>query len=219
MSLPIPTQRRSVTTYDDIGLGDIVEAVTRGRLPRTSLCHHDPMFENGRCALGQTGAAQAHLHRNGVTVGDVFLFFGLFADAEGRDRHHRIFGYLEVQSVKVLGAQPSASDQPRGFSKKHPHTIGEWNPNNTIHIGAGCLAATAPSCLRLSIPGEQVSRWRVPHWLRAAGLTYHGRHDRWSGDTTLTVVGRGQEFVSDISTTPDAASWLDDVKAAICAGV
>jgi hypothetical protein len=27
--------------------------------------------------LGQTGLAQAHLCKNGVTVGDVFLFFGL----------------------------------------------------------------------------------------------------------------------------------------------
>ena len=50
--------------------------------------------------------------------------------------------------------------QPSGFPKRHPHTIGEWNPNNTIYIGRGCVAATAPSCLRLSIPGERVTRWR-----------------------------------------------------------
>lgn len=218
ISLPIPTQRRSVTTYGDLGLGDIVEHVTRGRLTRMSLCHHDPMFDAGHCALGQTGAAQAHLDRNGVTAGDMFLFFGLFADEEGRDRHHRIFGYLEVQSVNGLGAEPGASDQPSGFSTRHPHTIGEWNPNNTIYIGRGCAATTAPSCLRLSIPGEQVSRWQVPYWLRAAGLTYHGRVDRWCGDATLTVVGRGQEFVSDISKTPDAVAWLEYVKAAIHEG-
>ena len=57
---------------------------------------------------------QAHLCNNGVTVGDVFLFFGLFAEEEGRDRHHRIFGYLEVQSVNAVGAGPDASDQPSG---------------------------------------------------------------------------------------------------------
>jgi hypothetical protein len=176
------------------------------------------MFEKGRCALGQTGAAQAHLHRNGVTVSDVFLFFGLFADTDGRDRHHRIFGYLEVQSVNALGADPDASDQPSGFTKRHPHTIGEWNANNTIYIGRGCAATTTPSCLRLSIPGEQISRWRVPHWLRAAGLTYHGRSDRWLDDETLILVGRGQEFVSNISTTPAAFAWLEDVKAAIREG-
>ena len=176
------------------------------------------MFEGGHCALGQTGAAQAHLLKNGVTVGDVFLFFGLFAEADGRDRHHRIFGYLEVQGVKTLGAEPDASDQPNGFSKRHPHTIGEWNPNNTIYIGRGCVASTAHPNLRLSIPGEQVSCWQVPHWLRAAGLTYHGRSDRWRDDATLIAVGRGQEFISDISDTPDAAAWLNEVKAAIREG-
>jgi hypothetical protein len=218
ISLPIPTQRRSVTTYGDLGLGDIVARVTRGRLTGAGLCHHDPMFEGERCALGQTGAAQAHLHRNFVTVGDVFLFFGLFADVGGRDRHHRIFGYLEVEKVIALGAKPDATDQPSGFTKRHPHTIGEWNQNNTIYIGRGCVATTVPSCLRLSIPGSQVSRWRVPHWLRAAGLTYHSRSERWFDDATLTVVGRGQEFVSDISKTPAAAEWLEDVKAAIRQG-
>src|SRR5215831_15681942 len=75
ISLPIPTRKRSVTTYDDLGLGDIVEQLTRGKLTRRALCHHDPMFEGGHCAFGQTGAAQAHLCKNGVTVGDVFLFF------------------------------------------------------------------------------------------------------------------------------------------------
>lgn len=218
VSLPIPTQRRSVTTYGDLGLGDIVEHVTKGRMTRTNLCHHDPMFEDGHCALGQTGAAQAHLHRNGVTVGDVFLFFGLFADADGRNRHHRIFGYLEVQSVNALDAEPDAEDQPSSFSRRHPHTIGEWNPNNTMYVGRGCVAGTAPSLLRLSIPGEQLSQWRVPNWLRRAGLTYHGRPERWCGDARLTVVGRGQEFVSDISNTPDAAAWLDEMKAAIREG-
>lgn len=218
ISLPIPTQRRSVTTYDDLGLGDIVERVTGGRLTRANLCHHDPMFQGGQCALGQTGAAQAHLHKNGVTVGDVFLFFGLFADADRRDRHHRIFGYLEVQSVHAIGTKPVASDQPRGFSKRHPHTIGEWNSNNTIYVGLGCVATTATPTLRLSVRGEQVSRWRIPQWLHAAGLTYHGRPERWRDKATLTVVGRGQEFISDISKLPDAAVWLAEVKAAIGEG-
>jgi hypothetical protein len=218
ISLPIPTNKRSTTTYGDIGLGDVVERVTRGRLTNASLCHHDPMFEAGQCALGQTGAAQAHLHKNGVTIGDVFLFFGLFAESDGRNRHHRIFGYLDVQSLNALGAQPDASNQPDGFSKRHPHTIGEWNQNNTIYVGRGFTAAAAATSLRLSIPGEQVSRWRVPRWLRAAGLTYHSRSDRWFDDTTLTIVGRGQEFISDISKIPAATAWLEDVKAAIREG-
>jgi Nucleotide modification associated domain 3 len=216
VSLPIPTQRRSLTPYANLGLADIVERVTRGRITGSSLCHYDPMFESGRCAFGQTGAAQAHLQNNGVTSGDVFLFFGLFSEADGSDRHHRIFGYLEVACVHALGARPGIEDQPEGFSNRHPHTIGEWNTNNTLYVGSGCLAAMANPDLRLSKAGKAVSSWRVPPWLRTAGLTYHARPDRWVGKETLNVVGRGQEFVTDISNIPDAKAWLERVRSAIC---
>jgi hypothetical protein len=219
ISLPIPTRRRSLTTYGTLGLGKYVEQVTKGRLTRASLCHHDPMFERGRCAFGQTGAAQTHLNNHGVGVGDVFLFFGLFADGGGKDRHHRIFGYLEVESVKRIGPSPSAASQPASFSHRHPHTIGEWNPNNTIYLGRGDVATTATEPLRLSRQGEQITRWRVPSWLRKAGLTYHSNPDRWVGKDTLTVVGRGQEFVADIATIPEACIWLARVKAAIAGRV
>lgn len=169
------------------------------------------MFEGGRCAFGQTSAAQAHLKNNGVGVGDVFLFFGLFSNPDGSDRHHRIFGHLVVEEVIALGPQPEAATQPAGFSQRHPHTIGEWNSNNTLYLGHGRVATVAVDALRLSYVAGPVSRWRVPPWLRRAGLTYHGKEDRWDGDDTLTVAARGQEFVSDISPFPDAAEWLDGV--------
>jgi hypothetical protein len=136
ISLPIPTARRSETTYRHAGLGQIVEEMTKGRIGAGDLCHEDPMFSNGRWAFGQTGAAQSHLERNGVGVGDVFIFFGLFASRDGRDRHHRIFGYLEVDEVRRLGGRPSKSDNPKGFLRRHPHTIGEWNENNTRFTSA-----------------------------------------------------------------------------------
>jgi hypothetical protein len=208
-----------MTTYGDLGFGEIVERVTRGRLNRANLCHYDPMFESGRCAFGQTGAAQAHLQNHGVGIGDVFLFFGLFANADGSDRHHRLFGYLEVDSVNALGPEPGAERQPPGFSNRHPHTIGKWNQNNTIYLGHGRFARTAHADLRLSRPGEQVSCWRVPPWLRAAGLTYHDRQDRWEGEETLMVVGRGQEFVADITAIPEAPVWVERVKAAIASDI
>lgn len=216
ISLPIPTRKRSVTTYADLRLGDVVETVTKGRVAGRSLCHFDPMFEAGRCAFGQTGAAQAHLRNNGVGIGDVFLFFGLFADADGGNRHHRVYGYLEVESVHAIGASPTGRNQPAGFRRRHPHTIGEWNPNNTIYLGPGRVASKATTDLRLSRSGGQVSRWHVPRWLRAAGLTYHGNRERWIGRETLILVGRGQEFVCDISAVPEALPWLERMKAAIC---
>ncbi|WP_395709871.1 hypothetical protein [Reyranella sp.] len=219
VSLPIPTKRRSETTYGDIGLGEIVEQVTKGRLSRSSLCHLDPMFEAGRCAFGQTGTAQAHLRNQDVGVGDVFVFFGLFANVNGSDRHHRIYGYFEVESVNDIGSAPDAASQPTGFSRRHPHTIDEWNPNNTIYLGPGYVAARANDNLRLSRLGEQVSRWRVPRWLRTAGLSYHDKQDRWVGEDTLIVAARGQEFVSDVSDIPEASHWLERLKAVLREGI
>jgi hypothetical protein len=109
-------------------------------------------------------------------------------------------------------AQRNKSRTGAKATKKRTHV-----EERQMKIG-GRLAVTAPLILRLSIPGEQVSRWRVPPWLHAAGLTYHGRPDRWLGNTTLIAARRGQEFISDTSNTPDAAVWLDSVKAAIAGG-
>ncbi len=198
-----------------MGLGEVVERVTKSRIGRQHFCHQDPMFEGGRCAFGQTGAAQAHLTNKGVAPGDIFLFFGLFSDSDGRRRHHRVFGYLLVREIRCIGPEPSPSDQPQGFLRRHPHTIGQWNANNTLYLGEGVLARTAAPELCLSAEPGQVSEWRVPIWLRSAGLTYHGDAARWSDNGKLTVVGRGQEFVADVSTIPEASAWLGGMITAI----
>ena len=215
ISLPIPTNRRSETTYRVVGLGNIVDHMTKGRIIADDLCHEDPMFFSGRWAFGQSGAAQSHLERNGVGVGDVFLFFGLFALRDGRDRHHRIFGYLEVNEVRRLGSRASRSDNPKGFPRRHPHTIGEWNDNNTLYLGSGARARNAHPRLRLTKPGGPVSVWAVPGWLKAAGVTYHNNPARWANDEELHVASRGQEFVSNIGDQAAPKEWLRTVLAAI----
>jgi hypothetical protein len=215
ISLPIPTKRRSETTYRHAGLGEIVESVTRGRVRADDLCHEDPAFFNGRWAFGQTGTAQAHLERNGVGVGDVFLFFGLFASRDGQDRHHRIFGYLEVDEMRRLGSRPSENDNPKGFLRRHPHTIGEWNENNTLYLGSGAKAKSAHPSLRLTKPGAPVSVWSVPTWLKSAGLTYHSNQARWTNDQELHAASRGQEFVANIGEDAAAREWLRAVQVII----
>lgn len=167
------------------------------------------MFQGYKCAFGQTSAAQSHLANNGVGVGDVFLFFGLFAELNGRGRHHRIFGFLQVEEVLHLGANPTLEDQPHGFENRHPHTIGKWNPNNTIYLGPGTVATASRKELRLSSVGDRVSLWNVPSWLKKTGLTYHSRQSRWGDDDSLQVVGRGQEFITDITGNCEANAWLN----------
>jgi hypothetical protein len=215
ISLPIPTKRRSETSYRLVGLGVIVEHMTKGLIVADDLCHEDPVFLNGRWAFGQTGAPQSHLERNHVRVGDVFLFFGLFASREGQDRHHRIFGYMEVDEVRRLGSQPSESDNPEGFLRRHPHTIGEWNDNNTLYLGTGAKARSAHPYLRLTKPGSPVSVWSVPAWLKTVGLTYHSNPVRWVSDRELHVASRGQEFVSNIGDQSAPREWLRTMRAAI----
>ena len=211
VSIPIPATHRSQTTYGHLGLGAVVREITKNRFTENSLCHCDPMFQGRMCAFGQTSAAQSHLSNNNVGVGDVFLFFGLFSGIDGKDRHHRIFGFLQVEEVLHLGANPKLEDQPPGFEIQHPHTIGVWDANNTIYIGVGQTAKTSDAELNLSVKGNQVSKWSIPPWLKSTGLTYHGRRDRWGDDCTLQVVPRGQEFITDITGNKDASSWLEKI--------
>ena len=211
VSIPIPADHRSFTTYGHLGLGNTVREITKDRYTENSLCHHDPMFERSKCAFGQIGAAQGHLANNDVGVGDVFLFFGLFSNLDGSDRHHRIFGYLCVEKMINLGARPKLSDQPNGFSSQHPHTIGQWNSNNTMYLGRGRTARTSNLELRLSVAGNRVSMWSVPTWLRDTGLTYHGTCERWGVPNTLQVVSRGQEFITDITDNSEANDWLEKI--------
>jgi hypothetical protein len=212
ISLPIPTKSRSVTTYGDVGLGPIVEQATRGKISASDLCHRDPMFQDGRCAFGQISAAQSHLANNQFGVGDIFLFYGLFADECSRDRHHRIFGYLRVAEKLELGPEPASSPHClEGFDHRHPHTIGQWNHNNTLYFGVGRTAQRASRTLRLSKPGA-VSRWQIPNWLPDVGLSYHSNSQRWLIDGELNIVSRGQEFVTaSIENNATARAWVNDV--------
>jgi hypothetical protein len=120
LSLPIPTKRRSETSYRDLGLGDLVEQVSRGRIAADHLCHEDPMFFGGRCLFGQCGAAQSHLRRQGVAFGDVFLFFGLFADEHSGERHHRIYGYMRVDQI-IEGAELAFENAVVRAAPSSPH--------------------------------------------------------------------------------------------------
>jgi hypothetical protein len=220
-SLPIPTGKYpSETTYGDLDLGDALSKV-QSKYTARCFCHEDPMFWDDRCAFGQTSAAQSHLAKRGVGVGDVFLFFGLFAELGSNDRHHRIFGYLRVEKVQKLGCHPSG-EEVGGTQRKHPHTIAKWDTegkrwdsNNTIYLGHGRKAKKADQALRLTLAGGSLLHWRVPDWLRETGLTYHRRVERWGEDGMLRVVGRGQEFVADIGDKPEPKEWLDEVIAAI----
>jgi len=206
-SLPIPARDRSATCYADLGLGELVERATRGKIARDHLCHEDPLFADGECLFGQCGAAQSHLRNRRVGIGDLFLFFGLFAEETTGERHHRIFGFLRVEEMAAPHAMPALA----ALARPHPHTLGEWNANNMVYRGEGAVARTAPSALRLTQPGGPLRRWAVPAWLRRAGLSFHAAPERWLAADRLDTVARGQEFVCDVGDDPAARSWAEGI--------
>lgn len=214
ISLPIPERPPSPTTYEALGLGELVEQVTRGRIGRHAHCHDDPLFANGHCWFGQAGSAQGHLRNNRVGPGDVFLFFGLFADPDTGERHHRIFGYMRMtcsgtpETVRLLSAW---MEPPR----PHPHLEDKFRRQNTIYFGAGATANNASESLRLTVPNGPLNTWRVPGWLGEIGLSYHTNPDRWLGNGTLDSAKRGQEFVCDIGDAAEPRAWLDTILAKI----
>lgn len=207
ISLPIPTGGFSQTTYDDLGLGEEAAKASRGKLGASDLCHHDPMFKDGTCLFGQCGAAQTHLERQGVGVGDVFLFFGLFADPVSKEPHHRFFGFMEVEEIISL-----SQGVPDWLTQiGHPHALGMHARNDVIYRGRGINDAPASDALRLTVSEGPASMWNRPKWLKQGGLSYHDRLSRWSQRGRLQSVARGQEFVADIGRRREPRVWLNAI--------
>lgn len=220
ISLPIPAGAASRTTYGALGLSEHAVKASRGKLGADDLCHHDPMFRvddcgKGECLFGQCGAAQTHLERQGVGLGDVFVFFGLFReehdDGSRGEPHHRIFGYLEVEQIIELGeGAPQAL-----IDLGHPHALAMHHKNDVIYRGPGRVAEQASDALRLTVPEGPPSIWHRPKWLKRGGLSYHDKPVRWQQRGRLQSVARGQEFVADIGRRQAPRDWLAGIMAEI----
>lgn len=213
ISLPIPSGHehpvRSRTTYADLGLGELAARASRGKVRADDYCHHDPMFrDDGTCLFGQCGAAQTHLANQGVGIGDVFVFFGLFRAEDGRDPHHRIFGYQRIEEIVDL----TRCDEARRLALAkigHPHALSMHARNDVVYVGEGRTAATAGDALRLTVPEGPPSLWARPSWLKRGGLSYHDREDRWLRGGRLRSVARGQEFVANVGLRKEPRIWLE----------
>jgi hypothetical protein len=155
-------------------------------------------------------SAQAHLRKQGVQAGDLFLFFGWFRHAElvndrlrytrGSPSFHSIFGWLQIDEMRAVGGSGQA--QP-AWLLDHPHILFAADlasQGNTIYVASEWLSGALVSRpipgggvftrwteeLRLTAPGCSRSIWRAPAWLKPQGgrpaLSFHGRPDRWTDD-------------------------------------
>lgn len=171
-SLPIP-DARSKTRYGDVvvntvagaalSMGEIVHALTRGRISSRHPCHLDPDLDRlaiPRCsgwfpAFGQTGAAQSHLARLNVAPGDLFLFFGWFRQTvpgangaalawkRSAPHIHAMFGWMQVAEILPVHRRDAEILETRPWLEGHPHLARPNDAANHIYVATE----------RLSIPG------------------------------------------------------------------
>jgi hypothetical protein len=173
-------------------VGDMVEQLTDGRIPRDYSAHLDPDLDSTayqrepswRPVLGQTDAALGHLEKQGVGTGDLFLFFGWFrpvekqglqwAYAPGQPPVHTIWGWLHI------GGLFSHADVPpdaRQWLAYHPHLQRSarkrhvlYTASESLDVGgrrlpAGGVFPRFSGQRVLSAPGENMSLWKVPGWM------------------------------------------------------
>jgi hypothetical protein len=172
ISLPIP-DRESGIRYCDLRWeyssepGRMVENLSHLKVGRTDELHLDPDLSSRsvqrrefRAAFGQCGAAQSHLHNQGVRKetaaedGDLFLFFGLYRPVTEREQLwryttvqsiHAFFGWLQVGQVIHLATEKAPSELAR-----HPHVVRSFivrqelgrqvEDNNTLYVARSTLS-------------------------------------------------------------------------------
>ncbi|SDK65417.1 hypothetical protein [Microbulbifer yueqingensis] len=215
--LPIPDARSGIQYgqlhFRDIPIGELVQDLTRGRHTATEGVHLDPdMYRDAlsrrrgwRPLLGQTGAAQGHLRRQGVDEGDLFLFFGLFRPVEMVGGHwrfvkqaparHVLWGWMGIGQVKAVDGLPMNA---LPWARYHPHFNIGADPRNTLYISSDEIdlcgrAASLPGAgifprleerLVLTRPDSpRPSAWRLPDSFYPqpgrSPLSYHANLWRW----------------------------------------
>ncbi len=219
LSMPIPANNS--ISYDDLYYKDIpYSAIIKDLKPtfRYSCCHLDPDIrkdcskrsEDWIAAFGQAGAALTHLNNNGVSIGDIFLFYGWFRRTEytkgGRLRFvpnsphlHIIYGYLQVGNIL------SDYDEIKHIHW-HPHAEKERENDrlNSIYLPTEKLLTSGVSGyglfnysdeLVLTKKGHPRSHWELPKCLLGKEISYHNASNHKEGYFQSAM--RGQEFVVD----------------------
>ena len=182
-SLPIPLKHEDKFTYgklrhfsDALGkvnIGKVVDGLTAGRIGAECHAHMSPDLKppNGRPRFDQADAALSHLDNEGVTKGDLFLFFGLYRKVSqpsdgwrfvrGEREQHVLWGWLQVGAI----CQPKQGDKLRcscGNGNRRYVASGE------LDLGDGAIAAGAgvfpklDERLVLTLEGRPKSHWKLP---------------------------------------------------------
>ncbi len=232
LSMPIPSQkgvRYADLTYGGHTYADILTGLNPKR--QYEACHLDPDIRSGirtipvkdwKPAFGQTGSAAGMLQNAGVTVGDLFLFFGLFRQTgpdeknvlrfvKGKKPLHIIYGYLQV------GAVLKAPEQIRQYSW-HPHADTEsYGTRNFLYLpsdrlsflpdlpGYGVLDLQERRILTLK--GKSPAYWQEHPFLMPSHIMGN-RKNSAIGDG-LFYKGQWQELI--LVANQDAENWAKQI--------
>ena len=241
-SIPIPGNTGS-TRYRDLGHQGEYELPRRlvtspGHTVELGDCkvHLDPDIRielrpkhaKSECAnlylFGQDSASQKHLEKNGVGIGDLFLFFGLLRCAKlngdsasfvpGAREKHMLWGWLQVGKIFPLETGDPVPEELK-CAGHHPHLESREPPRNCIYAatpklslsenldGAGIFDKYDPDLCLTTKDERGPSYWTLPAFFKEVGMTYHGPTTSrglhtWKRQGKLIhgqSVGRGQEFV------------------------
>lgn len=251
LSLPIPDQQDKIKysnlIFNNKSYLQIMAELGMRNYNSQSTCHFDPDLvfnalpdrisnHNWRGTLGQIKQAQKHLENQGVGVGDIFLFFGWFKEAEYVNNKlsykknskypngfNLIYGYLEIGEIIKTATQDTISIlKSYPWLENHPHFSREGVrklDSNTIYIGAEKFALRQNQAgfgilpfsekLILTKAGESRSRWDLDRLKRLQELpiTYH-KPESWQKNYFKSA-SIGQEFV--IEKDKQAEKWAKEL--------
>ncbi len=233
LSVPIPAcqgpTRYGDLRFNGLNVGDVMHDLTGGRYGRDHYAHLGPDVNRGllrkrgvgwRGLTGQANPqASSHLLRNGVGIGDLLLFFGLFRHVEqvdgvwnyvrGSTPFHAFWGWLQIGGLHF---RDHLDDRDFPWARDFPTLNQQPNPLNLLFVAAldldlgnGVEAEgfgvfdRYDARLLLTREGGTASQWRLPRWfarrLSNMGGVRWRRHGDWA-DVQRT--GYGQEFVIDL---------------------
>jgi len=240
-SIPTPSNpnhydySRLAFKYEEEPIQDILNQVTKKRVRSNGKrydcdyaqaaqgCHHDPLYmkEPNRLVLGQTEQSESHLRNQGVSAGDVFLFYGWFRKvSRTTDRWnyvldaqdiHLIWSWMTVGCALKLDTQKDIEAARAAFPdlNTHPHLATDWDAlPNSVYVSGECAFPpfSETRCLTDLKRYEGRAKWRLPGCFnQPQAFSYLKSFNLSDREVIIRYRGYGQEFVLDLDKVSSAS--------------